>query len=325
MLHAQAYFDADHPDEAEIRDAASTRSTGASTGNGRRCAASSISMGWKPESGFIPHDWQGYNEAMLVVLLALGSPTHPVGPDAWTAWTEQLQGRLGPLHGLRAPELRAALRPPVLAPLDRFPRHPGRDHARARHRLFRELAPRRLRAARLRDRQSERLVRVRRERLGLHRLRRPGRDAPGRPHGARALLPRLLGARRRPRAHARRRHDRADRRDLVAAFRARDRHPRRRGNALALRRSTSIRQYGFLDSFNRSFTATDVPLADGRVDPGVRLGREGLPRHRPGPDPRDDLQLSQRARLGRHAQVRAAPARPRIAPGSPAAGSTQVA
>jgi hypothetical protein len=38
-----------------------------------------VSMGWKPESGFIPHDWQGYNEAMLVVLLALGSPTHPVG------------------------------------------------------------------------------------------------------------------------------------------------------------------------------------------------------------------------------------------------------
>ena len=26
-------------------------------------------------------------------------------------------------------------------------------------------------------------------------------------------------------------------------------------------------KYGFLDSFNRSFTATDVKLSDGRVDP----------------------------------------------------------
>ena len=28
------------------------------------------------------------------------------------------------------------------------------------------------------------------------------------------------------------------------------------------------RTYGFVDSFNRSFTATDVTLTDGRVDPG---------------------------------------------------------
>ena len=25
-----------------------------------------ISMGWFPESGFIDHDWMGYNEAMMV-------------------------------------------------------------------------------------------------------------------------------------------------------------------------------------------------------------------------------------------------------------------
>ena len=39
-------------------------------------------MGWTPEDGFIPYDWQGYNEAMLVYVLALGSPTHPVGAEA---------------------------------------------------------------------------------------------------------------------------------------------------------------------------------------------------------------------------------------------------
>ncbi len=46
-----------------------------------------IGHGWTPEEGFLPWDWRGYNEAMLLYLLALGSPTHPVGPDAWRAWT----------------------------------------------------------------------------------------------------------------------------------------------------------------------------------------------------------------------------------------------
>jgi hypothetical protein len=50
-----------------------------------------ISMGWTPESGFIALDWRGYNEAMLVYLLALGSPTHSVAPEAWTAWASTYQ------------------------------------------------------------------------------------------------------------------------------------------------------------------------------------------------------------------------------------------
>ncbi|MGQ0721856.1 MAG: glucoamylase family protein [Candidatus Eiseniibacteriota bacterium] len=46
-----------------------------------------ISHGWTPEEGFLPWDWRGYNEAMILYLLALGSPTHPVEPEAWAAWT----------------------------------------------------------------------------------------------------------------------------------------------------------------------------------------------------------------------------------------------
>ncbi len=45
-----------------------------------------IVHGWDPESGFLPYDWGGYNEAMLVYLLAMASPTHPVEPGAWKAW-----------------------------------------------------------------------------------------------------------------------------------------------------------------------------------------------------------------------------------------------
>ena len=46
-----------------------------------------VSMGWHPESGFISSDWKGYDEGMIVYILALGSPTHPIDPAGWTAWT----------------------------------------------------------------------------------------------------------------------------------------------------------------------------------------------------------------------------------------------
>jgi hypothetical protein len=46
-----------------------------------------VSMGWKPENGWIPADWRGYDEGMIVYVLALGSPTHPINPAGWTDWT----------------------------------------------------------------------------------------------------------------------------------------------------------------------------------------------------------------------------------------------
>jgi hypothetical protein len=45
-------------------------------------------MGWHPESGeLIPASWVGFNEGMLVNVLALGSPTHPAPDDLWQQWT----------------------------------------------------------------------------------------------------------------------------------------------------------------------------------------------------------------------------------------------
>ena len=43
-----------------------------------------LSHGWKPESGFLPYDY-GWSEASLIYLLALGSPTHPIGAASWRA------------------------------------------------------------------------------------------------------------------------------------------------------------------------------------------------------------------------------------------------
>ena len=45
-----------------------------------------FSHGWKPESGFLPHRWNQYSELMMIYLLALGSPTHPVPASTWEAW-----------------------------------------------------------------------------------------------------------------------------------------------------------------------------------------------------------------------------------------------
>src|SRR3546814_9823115 len=58
-----------------------------------------ISMGWYPETGFIEHDWEGYHEAMLVYILALGSPQQPIEPDAWAAWTNTYDRNWGHSEG----------------------------------------------------------------------------------------------------------------------------------------------------------------------------------------------------------------------------------
>ena len=45
-----------------------------------------LSHGWKPESGFLPNRWDSYCELMILYLLAIGSPAHPIPAEAWYAW-----------------------------------------------------------------------------------------------------------------------------------------------------------------------------------------------------------------------------------------------
>jgi hypothetical protein len=45
-----------------------------------------LAMDWKPERGFRPSRWDGYFEQLILILLAVGSPTHPITPSAWYAW-----------------------------------------------------------------------------------------------------------------------------------------------------------------------------------------------------------------------------------------------
>jgi hypothetical protein len=46
-----------------------------------------LSMGWHPEKGFLEARWNHYCELMMIYLLGIGSPTHPLAPDTWDAWT----------------------------------------------------------------------------------------------------------------------------------------------------------------------------------------------------------------------------------------------
>jgi hypothetical protein len=48
---------------------------------------STFSMGWKPESGFLRARWDHYCELMMIYLLGIGSPSHPVSADTWQAWS----------------------------------------------------------------------------------------------------------------------------------------------------------------------------------------------------------------------------------------------
>lgn len=45
-----------------------------------------FSMGWLPETGFLKVRWDAYCELMMIYLLAIGSPSHPVSPETWQAW-----------------------------------------------------------------------------------------------------------------------------------------------------------------------------------------------------------------------------------------------
>ncbi|WP_235429883.1 glucoamylase family protein [Xanthomonas sp. GPE 39] len=98
VLFAQSYYDGNDAREKQIREIADTLYKRVDWGWLQQ-REPLISMGWFPESGFINHDWTGYNEAMMLYVLALGSPTHAVSPDAWTLWTRTYNNDWGVYYG----------------------------------------------------------------------------------------------------------------------------------------------------------------------------------------------------------------------------------
>jgi len=96
VLTAAACFNADTADEQEIRrlaDALYLRVDWQWAQNG----GVTLTHGWKSESGFLPWRWEGYDEALLLYVLALGSPTHPLPEDSYAAWASTYEWKTS--HG----------------------------------------------------------------------------------------------------------------------------------------------------------------------------------------------------------------------------------
>ncbi|MFN2398147.1 MAG: glucoamylase family protein [Gemmatimonadaceae bacterium] len=84
MLTSATYFDGGSAEEREIREIAEdlyARADWKWALNG----GETVSMGWKPESGFLPYRWEGYNEALILYFLALASPLHPIPAESYRA------------------------------------------------------------------------------------------------------------------------------------------------------------------------------------------------------------------------------------------------
>jgi hypothetical protein len=84
-LTAGLYFDRDTQDEKEIRELA----------DALFCRVDwkwalndglTVTHGWKPESGFLPYRWRGYDEATILYLFGLGSPTHPLPKESYSEY-----------------------------------------------------------------------------------------------------------------------------------------------------------------------------------------------------------------------------------------------
>ena len=84
MLAAAAYFDRDAADENEIRKLADDLYRRAdwiwATNRG-----AVLTEGWTPEGGFLPYNWQGYDESTLAYVLGLGAPAFPLSPESYQA------------------------------------------------------------------------------------------------------------------------------------------------------------------------------------------------------------------------------------------------
>jgi hypothetical protein len=91
-LAAAAYFQRDDAREHEIRTLADNiyRRADWRWAQGR---GATVSHGWKPERGLMRYRWEGYDEALILYVLGLGSPTHPLPPESYAAWLSTYRWR----------------------------------------------------------------------------------------------------------------------------------------------------------------------------------------------------------------------------------------
>lgn len=95
FLLCAEYFDRDTKAETELRER--TEQLLARADWRWACEGSPrVALAWKPErasidNGFLKARWSGYDESLMLILLALGSPEYSLSADAYAAWCETYQ------------------------------------------------------------------------------------------------------------------------------------------------------------------------------------------------------------------------------------------
>ncbi|HEX9172996.1 MAG TPA: glucoamylase family protein [Telluria sp.] len=90
VLSSRAYFRSDDAVDTEIRALADLLYHRVDW-QWMLAGAQTICHGWKPGRGFLKWHWEGYDEALILYLLALGAPTYPIGPEHYAAWTRSYE------------------------------------------------------------------------------------------------------------------------------------------------------------------------------------------------------------------------------------------
>jgi hypothetical protein len=91
-LTAAEYFKAGTAEELEIRTLAEALYYRADW-QWAQNRGLTVTHGWRPERGFIKYRWEGYNEALILYVLGLASPTHPLPAESYRAWTSTYDWR----------------------------------------------------------------------------------------------------------------------------------------------------------------------------------------------------------------------------------------
>ena len=251
------------------RSAASpTRSIGRVDWRWAQPRAPAISLGWSPEDGFLEYDWRGYNEAMLVYLLALALAdarrSAPMRGQQWTSTYDQSwrtvfgQEHLdfAPLFGHQYSHVWIDFRKIQ----DAYMRRRGIDYfENSRRAIYAQ------RAYAIANPLGCKAYGA--TMWGITASDGPG-DIDHRRHGGQARF-RSYSARGIGGAAA---HDDCTLAPTAAvashSVRAGARDSRRAQHVSRASASTSTATYGFLDAFNPSFTFTDVTLQPGTSHPG---------------------------------------------------------
>ena len=92
ILDCEQYFNTSDPTEINIRSLADQIYRRVDWTFFRNAAQKGLMIQWTPESGFNTGVWKGYNEMMIMYILAMGSPTHPIPGGSTGDWNTYISG-----------------------------------------------------------------------------------------------------------------------------------------------------------------------------------------------------------------------------------------